>query len=159
MPRERPLRSWGFEVKDCCLRRAGGLTFPARRTPGWWAKTWMKTAPMLRTHPRARVNRFPSLSPRYPVTIAPKNPPVDAAVLKAICQLALMMNWLSNRYPKSFWKEGTDITPLDSWNCKHRAVLTDIFTDQSVHAPIDSCETDEGGPKDGGFVLKYHLPC
>ena len=87
---------------------------PAIRRPDEPAKTCKKTAPILITQAIAKVNLLPSLSARYPLPIAPKNPPIDAAVLKAICQEALMMCLPAKIYPKSFWNEGTDMTPLDS---------------------------------------------
>jgi hypothetical protein len=75
----------------------------------------MKTAAILTMHAIANVNLLPSLSVRYPHPIAPKKPPIDAAVLKAICQGALMMYLPSKRYPKSLWKAGTDMTPFESY--------------------------------------------
>jgi hypothetical protein len=82
----------------------------------------MKTAAILTMQAIANVNLFPSLSARYPHPIAPKNPPIDAAVLKAICQGALMMNLPSKRYPKSLWNAGTDMTPFDScWQVRMRS--------------------------------------
>lgn len=84
------------------------------RRPDEPAKTCMKTAPILTTQAIANVNLLPSLSARYPLPIAPKNPPMEAAVLKAICQEALMMYLPSKLYPNSFWNEGTEMTPEES---------------------------------------------
>jgi hypothetical protein len=86
----------------------------AIRKPDDPAKTCMKTAPILITQEIAKVSLLPSLSARYPLPIAPKNPPIDAAVLNAICQGALVMYLPSKIYPKSFWNEGTEMTPLES---------------------------------------------
>jgi len=74
----------------------------------------MKTAPILTTHAIANVGLLPSLSARYPLPIAPKNPPMDEAVLKAICQEALIMYSPSKLYPNFFLNEGTEMTPVES---------------------------------------------
>jgi hypothetical protein len=74
----------------------------------------MKTAAMLITQPIASVVFFPNLSAKYPDPIAPKKPPIDAVVLNAICQLALIIYAPSKTYPKSRRKDGTLMTPLES---------------------------------------------
>jgi hypothetical protein len=67
------------------------LTFPAISIPGCPANICMKTAPILMIQPIPNVFLFPILSARYPEPMAPKKPPIDDAVLNAICQLALTM--------------------------------------------------------------------
>jgi hypothetical protein len=62
------------------------LTFPTRSVTACAAKICMKTAPILTMQPIPNVILLPSLSARYPDPMAPKNPPIEDEVLKAICQ-------------------------------------------------------------------------
>jgi hypothetical protein len=50
-----------------------------------------KTATILIKHVIPSVILFPSLSAMYPEPIAPKKPPIEDAVLNAICHPALTM--------------------------------------------------------------------
>ena len=69
------------------------LTLPTSSVPGCPANSWMNTAPILTKQPIPKANLFPILSAKYPDANAPKQPPIDDAVLKAICQGALTMYW------------------------------------------------------------------
>lgn len=89
-PRARSLINCTGLVDEICT---GGLllALPTGKTSGYLAKTCMKTAPILIMHPTSNAFLLPNISARYPDHIARKNPPIDAVVLKAICQLAPAM--------------------------------------------------------------------